>query len=567
MYILLALSLLAMAASSLSHPVKDAPYTNPILGGWHSDPSCIYVADHDTSFCVTSTFIAFPGLPIYASKDLQNWKHVSNVFNRPSQIPSLADTVGQQGGIYAPTLRYHGGKFYLVVSFLGPETIGLVFTSTNPFDDNSWSEPIQFPVLGIDPDLFWDDDGTLYVTSSDNGIRSYSLDLNTGTTGPVSTLWNGTGGVYPEGPHLYRKDGYYYLMIAEGGTELGHAETMARSKHRTGPWEPCPSNPLLSNKGTTQYFQTVGHADLFQDGAGNWWAAALSTRSGPDWANYPMGRETVLVPATWDEGEWPVLQPVRGRMRGPLPRADRGGLEGKGRGVFAGSPDRVDFRPGESLPAHFLYWRFPKDGMFSVSPRGHPNTLRVNPSFHNLTGGEDWKASDGISLVMRRQTDTLFTYGVDVEFAPKVDDEEAGVTLFLTQDQHVDLGIVLLRTEGKTSLSFRFRATGKGNFKGTLETEVVPVPREWKHESIRLEIQAVSDTKYTFSAAAGEKRKVIGSVDSLVVSGDTGRFTGTLVGAYATSNGGKGTTPAYFSKWRYQGQGQKIDHDVIVRAD
>lgn len=586
----LAITLMAMAASSLSHPLKDSPYTNPILGGWHSDPSCIYVADHDTTFCVTSTFIAFPGLPVYATKDLQNWKHISNVFNRPSQIPSLAQTVGQQGGIYAPTLRYHDGKFYLIVTFLGPTDLGLVFTSSDPFRDDAWSEPLHFKVLGIDPDIFWDDDGTVYVTSSDNGIKSYSLDLETGATGPVSILWNGTGGVYPEGPHLYRKDGYYYLMIAEGGTELNHAETLARSKHRTGPWEPYPSNPLLSNRNTTQYFQTVGHADLFRDGHGNWWAAALSTRSGPDWVNYPMGRETVLVPATWEEGEWPVLQPVRGKMRGPLPRENRASLERKGAGAWVGAPDVVDFTPGSTIPLHFLYWRFPKEDTYTVSPRGHSNTLRVKPSFYNLTGGADFQPSDGTSLIMRTQTDTLFTYGVDVTFSPEKADEEAGVTLFLTQDQHVDLGIVLLQTDKDTALSFRLRPTGRGNFKGPLETQIVPVPREWTHGPIRLEIQAVSDTEYTFSAAPARshgQRRVIGSVDSLVVSGDTGRFTGefphpihsgsgmcillnmaewigTLVGAYATSNGGEGSTPAYFGKWRYKGQGQKIDHDVVV---
>ncbi|KAH8427447.1 glycoside hydrolase family 43 protein [Aspergillus melleus] len=568
----LAITVMAMAASSLARPLKDTPYTNPILGGWHSDPSCIYVADHDTTFCVTSTFIAFPGLPIYASKDLQNWKHVSNVFNRASQIPSLAETTDQQGGIYAPTLRYHDGKFYLIVSFLGPQVKGLVFSTKDPFRDDAWSEPLEFAVRGIDPDIFWDDDGTVYVTSADNNrIQSYSLDLETGATGPISYLWNGTGGVYPEGPHLYRKDGYYYLMIAEGGTELGHRETMARSKHRTGPWEPCPANPLLSNKNTTEYFQTVGHADLFQDGHGNWWAVALSTRSGPEWVNYPMGRETVLVPATWEKGQWPVIRPVRGQMRGPLPRSDRASLQGKGiagGGAFAGDPDKVDFVPGSSLPPHFLYWRFPKDDVFTVSPHGHHNSLRVKPSFHNITGDAGFQPSDGTSLILRRQTDTLFSYGVDVSFSPRARDEEAGVTLFLTQHQHVDLGIVLLKTdEGKDSLAFRFRPTGRGNFDGPLSTEIVPVPGDWKGGRIRLEIQAVSDLRYIFSAApAGSagKKEVIGEVDSLVVSGDTGRFTGTLVGAYATSNGGKGSTDAYFSKWRYKGEGQKIDHDVIV---
>lgn len=242
-----------------------------------------------------------------------------------------------------------------------------------------------------------------------------------------------------------------------------------------------------------------------------------------------MGRETVLVPASWEEGHWPAIQPVRGRMRGPLPRPDRVGLVGKGEGAFAGEPDHVDFVPGSSIPSHFLYWRFPKEDSFVVSPRGHPNSLRIKPSFHNITGDNGFQPSDGISLIARRQTDTLFTSGMDIAFAPQKIDEEAGVTLFLTQHQHVDLGIVLLKTDQGTSLSFRFRPTGRGNYEGPLSTKVVPVPGDWKDGSIRLEIQAVRDTQYTFSAAPARspaQKMMVGHVDSLVMSGDTGRFTG-----------------------------------------
>ncbi|KAE8165908.1 glycosyl hydrolase [Aspergillus tamarii] len=548
-------SFLILATSALCYPTGVSPYTNPILPGWHSDPSCTYVKEEDTIFCVTSTFIAFPGLPIYATKDLQNWKQVSNVFNRPSQIPSLSDTTDQQGGIYAPTLRYHDGTFYVIVSFLGPEIKGLVFTSSDPYSDAAWSEPLEFSVRGIDPDIFWDDDGTVYVTSADDArIQHYSLDLQTGETGPVNYLWNGTGGASPEGPHLYRKDDFYYLMIAEGGTELNHAETMVRSKNRTGPWELCPHNPILTNRNTTQYFQTVGHADLFQDGTGNWWAVALSTRSGPEWKNYPMGRETVLAPATWDEGEWPVVQPVRGQMQGPLPQENKGAI--KGDGCFVNEPDHVTFAPGDSIPSHFLYWRYPKTSDFVVSPQDHPNTLRLTPSPYNITGNASFTPDQGITLLTRRQTDTLFTYSVDIAFDPQVPGEEAGVTVFLTQEQHIDLGLVSLASRnGTSSPAFRLRVEGHGNYEGSLPGNIVPVPEGWRGEPIQFQVQAVSDTQYEFSVASARtpaQRAVVGYADSRIVSGDTGRFTGTLVGVYATSNGGSGTTNAYISNWRYE---------------
>lgn len=160
---------------------------------------------------------------------------------------------------------------------------------------------------------------------SSPGIWLNTIDLDTGELGgSFLDIWNGTGGEAPEGPHIYYKDGYYYLMIAEGGTGLNHMETIARSKTISGPYEPNPANPILTNANTSAYFQTVGHADLFQDASGNWWGAALSTRSGPEYVTYPMGRETVLSAVTWKEGEWPVWTNVSGTESGwDMPPVDK----------------------------------------------------------------------------------------------------------------------------------------------------------------------------------------------------------------------------------------------------
>lgn len=515
------LQVIAIVGATLAS--ADRTYTNPILPGWHSDPSCVYVPEQETFFCVASTFIAFPGLPLYASKDVQSWELASNIFNRPSQIPDTADTEGQQGGIYAPTLRYRNGTFYLIVSNLGPSIKGLVFTSTDPYDDTAWSDPLVFPVHGIDPDIFWDDDGQVYVTSADDSrIQHYSLDLATGEIGPVTYLWNGTGGASPEGPHLYRRDGYYYLLIAEGGTETNHAVTMARSKSRTGPWEPCPYNPVLTNRNTTQYFQTVGHADLFQDGSGNWWGVALSTRSGPEWLNYPMGRETILTSGTWEEKGWPVLQPVRGVMRGPLPprsKAERPINE----------PEHVTFPPGSDIPKHLVYWRLPEESSYAVSPKGHPNTLRLKPSVY----GPSYNASsvtDPITFIARRQTDTLFAFSVDLEFAPRSPNVEAGVSLFLTQEQHVDLSIVHVpRLSSGSARILQLKTYGRGNYDGPLHNVTMDVPRHWGNKTVSLNVEAVDDETYLFSASLASKpgdNIQVGTSDARVVSGDTGRFTG-----------------------------------------
>lgn len=544
------LPLLLLPILSLSSQIQ-ATYTNPILPGWHSDPSCTRA--NDTIFCTTSTFLAYPGFPIYASKDLLHWQQASNAFNRESQIPVLHDIPSSTttGGNFAPTLRYRNGVFYLITTFFVQiddqvELKGLVFRSTDPWSDDAWSRPVEFPVVGIDPDIFWDDhdhddtpsgDELVYVTSTDSHqIQHYTLNLTTGQTGPPTPLWNGTGGHNPEGSHLYKKDNYYYLLLAEGGTELGHSSTVARSQSRTGPWEASPHNPLLTNRNTTQFFQTVGHADLFADAQGRWWAVALGTRSGPEWRVYPMGRETVLTPVEWGEDGWPVARAVRGVMDEDLPNTDR-----EGKGGYVDDPDEVDFEPRSAIPKHFVHWRYPKKDAFAVSAAdsGHANTLRLTPSVSNLTGNASASSGeDGITFIARRQTDTLFTYSVDLQFNPKTVHEEAGVTVFLTQAQHIDLGIISLPSpsQGNPELSIRFRVQGRGNLKGPLpEPKTTPIPGSWKESTIRLQIQAVNTTHYAFSASPasssgqGQDRIVLGYAEAAIVSGGTGPYTGECI--------------------------------------
>ncbi|RAO67419.1 uncharacterized protein BHQ10_003431 [Talaromyces amestolkiae] len=562
------------AALASSH---NSTYTNPILPGWHSDPSCLFVAEeNNTFFCTTSSFLTFPGIPIYASQDLRHWKLVSNVFTRPEQVPEIANSTSQtqQDGLWASTIRYRNGKFYLVTSYASTYpsfkvVSGFLFTSTNVYSDDSWTDPVRFAIRDIDPDLFWDDDGTAYISRA--GIVQQTIDLKTGVLGPETKIWGGTGSATPEGPHIYKRDGWYYLMISEGGTELNHRVTIARSKKVSGPYEGYSGNPILTNSNTTEYFQTVGHADLFQDGDGNWWGSALATRSGPAWRVYPMGRETVLFAVTWEEGEWPILEPVQGQMTGwRLPRPSKGeGIPGKG--AYVDAPDRITFGPGTSIPRHFLYWRIPKEGSFTVSPPESPHSLRLLPSSQNITGtgipGVDVNETD-ITLITRRQSHTYFTYSVDITYAPTEAGEEAGVTIFLTQDQHIDLGIVLLSSGGNLVPHVRFQTTLLNDL-DTLATQNVTVPGtvvaplpslSSKEIRARLQVQAKDDTHYILSATLHEDKQFefTQTVEAVLVSGGTGRFTGTLLGAYATSNEGSGSTPAYITQWQYEGQGQKI---------
>ncbi|KAJ9149386.1 Glycoside hydrolase family 43 protein [Pleurostoma richardsiae] len=568
----LALGQVASLSGSL-----NSTYYNPILPGWHSDPSCTQV--DGTFFCVTSTFISFPGLPIYASKDLTDWKLISHAWNRDSQLPGASwNTTGQQQGMYAATIRHHDSVFYVICEYLmDAGNLGVVFSAADPFDDGAWSDPVIFHPTSIDPDLFWDDDGKVYAALQ--GITLHELDLETGELSePGVSIWNGTGGVWPEGPHIYKKDGWYYLMIAEGGTELDHSITIARSRKITGPYEAYAGNPILTNRGTQEYFQTVGHGDLFQNADGNWWGVSLATRSGPDWEVYPMGRETVLFPVTWEEGDWPVLQPVRGKMSGwTLPPTSRALA---GNGPFNSDPDVYDFETDTAIPRNLVHWRVPREGAFSTTAKG----LQIVPSRNNLTGTPlseetiELSGQRGLAFIGRRQTDTLFTFSVDLSFNPEAVGQEAGVTVFLTQVNHIDLGVVLLParcSKGKkrgpaNQLSFRFRAEGTGT---PPAPNIVPVPTGWADGPIRLEIQTVNATHYSLAvmpASNPNAKLIVGSASAGLVSGGNGSFVGSLVGAYATCNGaGTGLDcpeggNAYFKRWRYAGAAQYISETELI---
>lgn len=568
---------------------SNTTYTNPIIPGWHSDPSCVFVPELDnTTFCTTSSFMMFPGNPIYASRDLIHWELASNALSRVAQLPTIRtatnvlDTPGapQLGGMFANTLRYHSGKFYLISTWANADA-GLpsfvLNTATDPYNDDSWTDllyvetPVAQKGFTIDPDIFFDDDGKVIVAGSGSPIIACYLDLATGKTSEPWPLWNGTGGSSPEGPHIYKRDGYYYLLIAEGGTQIGHAATVARSKSLNGTWESSPHNPLVSNKNTAQYFQTVGHADLFQDADKNWWGVALTTRGGPVLYNesiFPMGRETALYPVSWPKNGWPVADQVRGQMSGPLP-STQPAKSLPGIGPVVGKAEKVDFKSGSSIPNDWLFYRAPfDDRSFQISPKGHPNTLQIVSSRANLTSDASFNASlEGVNAVFRRQEHTFFNYTVHLQpcFGQNVGDE-LGVSNFLNQFQHVDVGIVYLQVNGALQAHFRFRAN---SIRAPMPREIItPVPKAWLQDTIRVRISPDSESQYSFYVASAgrlEDERLLASYSTALLSGD-GAGTGGLFGVYATTNGGGKSFNGYISKWRYTPVAQKVDYNVVLPA-
>jgi len=563
-------------ASTSTSTSTNVTFTNPVIPGSNPDPSCIFADDLSggTFLCVTSSFLSFPGMPIHASKDLINWRLTGHVFNRPEQYPSFGNITNQQFGVYAPTLRYHDGVFYVTTTIFGksefPYLDNVVFHTTDPFDDASWGLPVSTGGMTYDNSLFWDKDSNMYSHgASGYGITQCSLQKDPyGQLEDCPTIWNGTGGVAPEGPHMYLINGTYYLMIAEGGdapkAPTKHHESIARSDSINGPFVPNPSNPLISSVNTTEYITGPGHADIFQDAEGNWWGMALATRSGSEFETFPMGRETVLFPVSWDANGWPVFSQVRGVMSGPLPPRNR---EAPGIGPMLDDSDYEDFKPNSTIPKHFAYWRLPVPEDYTVSPPSRPNTLRLTPSVHNLTSNTKDGPDLSRTFISRRQTDTLFTYSVDIslENINQTSQAEAGVFLFVTQEQHVSLS---LHSQDGTS-SLRFRLESK-NSNTSSPYSVQPLSSHWTKFPIRFEIRAINITHFTFSAGVVDNPYSVPlqTIATAPGSAISGGYTGAFVGAFATTNGEeKRGWAAYLSRWRYLPQGQYLGDGQWVYRD
>ena len=308
---------------------------NPILSGCYPDPSVTRVGGD--YYLVTSTFEYFPGLPVFHSTDLEHWTQLGHAVDRPTQLDLSA--VPSSGGLFAPTIRHHDGVFYLACTLVGGlgRTGHFVLTATDPA--GPWSDPAWLDgAEGIDPSLFFDDDGRAWLAATrpahhprwhdQTEVWLREFDPVTSTlVGDEHVLWNGAllGAVWAEGPHLYRRDGWYYLLASEGGTEANHAVSVARSRSVTGPYTGDPANPVLThrNLGPGHPVTNVGHADLVETPDGGWAAVLLASR-GPD---SPLGRESFVVPVEWHDG-WPVFAPGVGQVVLDEPAAPRRGMPG-----------------------------------------------------------------------------------------------------------------------------------------------------------------------------------------------------------------------------------------------
>ena len=280
-------------------------YQNPIIKGFYPDPSVCAANGH--FYLVSSSFQFFPGVPLFESVDLVNWTQIGHVLTRKSQV--MLEDINSSGGVFAPTIRFYKGRFYMVTNNNTTQENFYVYT-----DDihGEWSDPIVVDQGGIDPSLYFEDDRCFFISNGndENGkgcVMQCEIEVATGRKLSESRpIWSGSGGRYLESPHMYKIGDYYYLMAAEGGTEYGHMVTYARAENIWGPFENYPQNPVLTNRNKAPFIiQGIGHGDLIQNHDGNWYIVTLGFRQIGVWQPYHhLGREVFLTPITFHEDGW-----------------------------------------------------------------------------------------------------------------------------------------------------------------------------------------------------------------------------------------------------------------------
>lgn len=401
-------------------------YCNPVIRGFYPDPS---ICKKDgTYYLVCSSFQYFPGVPLFESKDLINWKQLGYVLDREKQLPLKG--AGSAGGIYAPTIRCHNGRFYMV-------TTNVAFGHFYVWTDNiygSWSDPIWVAQEGIDPSLYFEEDRAYFMSNGNDDsdravVLQCEIDIETGAKLTDSqVIWYGAGGRYLESPHLYRIKDHYYLMAAEGGTEYGHMVVYARGDTPYGPFENYKKNPVLTNRNLGGYLiQGVGHGDLISDERGNWWMVHLAFRQIDKWQTYHhLGREVCLVPITFDEEGW-----FHAGEAGITP--ERIQTDRISENVIQEKIEPCNFN-GDDWQKLWCYIRNPKIENYSSKT----GSLALRGTTVTLSSEEESPTFFGI-----RQREMSGQVSVSVEVASG----EAGISIYMDEHHHYDFALVREKSE------------------------------------------------------------------------------------------------------------------------
>jgi len=507
---------------------------NPVLPGCYPDPSiCRVGSDY---YLVNSTFEYFPGLPVFHSTDLVHWSPIGHVITRADQLDYSG--IASSGGLYAPTIRHHDGLFWLVCTIVYPDQPdrpgNFLVTATDPA--GPWSDPIWLGTAGIDPSIFFDDDGRIWFhgtrlalqpqwhDQTEVWVREYDP-VARRLIGEETVIWRGAqlGVVWAEGPHLYKVDGRYYLMTAEAGTEIHHCVCIMRADSVTGPYEGNRANPVMTHRHLGSKVDVVGagHADLVQAEDGSWWAVLLAMRIYGGY-HYPLGRETFLVPVTWEDG-WPVFAPGVGRIPPTVevPFADDAPL-GVAQGAIGGVVCPDDPR--------WNTLRGPADGFATVNG----TSVRLRPTADTLSD----PGTPAFLGIRQQHRNADFRVDLSPELTAG---QEAGLVIRQGERDHVRLGI-RPAASGYTITAVQRRAGAESPL-GSASIG---------HGPLQLGVIARGRDYALTCTPSGADEIVVGHADASTLDTiATGGFLGLWLGVYIQTDGQPGTGSVTADKVEY----------------
>ncbi|OUU11967.1 MAG: glycoside hydrolase 43 family protein [Verrucomicrobia bacterium TMED40] len=506
--------------------------TNPILPGFNPDPSICRVGDD--YYIATSTFEWFPGVQIHHSKDLVHWELIGQALNEKRMLDLQG--VPSSGGVWAPALSHADGQFYLCYTVVHQHEAATKdtpnFLTTAPSIDGPWSDPVFINSSGFDPSLFHDIDGKKYWLNMvwdhrpDNhpfyGIILQEYDPQSKSlTGKPELIFKGSSLGLTEGPHLYQRNGFYYLLTAEGGTEYEHAVTLARSHDLRGPFELHPQNPILTSSGKPELaLQKAGHASLVETQGGEWYMPHLCGRPLPGTKRCNLGRETAIQKVEWRADDWLYLA---GGENDPKPQVPAPQLKPQ---------------PFPKLPE-----RLPFDSPHYATPRGPSSSVVRGSNGLTLTGRESLESNFEQAMLARRLTQHRATATTKISFHPQSFQQMAGIAAyyntFLFHYLH-------LSHDEEQGLCLQIHSCDDGKSSFPLGSEIIPVSTG--ELFLRATFEDLS-LQFFFSEDGETFQKAGPALDASVLSDDHGEhwgFTGTFVALACQDLTGAGQ-PAHFS--------------------
>jgi xylan 1,4-beta-xylosidase len=530
---------------------QSTTLVNPILTGFYPDPSIVQVkSDY---YLINSTFSYFPGIPVFHSKDLKNWKQIGNVIDRVSQMDFMGERMTR--GLFAPAISYYNGTFYVTCTDIDHDG-NFVVTAKNPA--GPWSNPVRIPqVRGIDPSLFFDENGKCYIVynsdapdnkplySGHRTIRMYEFDpISLKVIGEEKQLVNGgvdlsKKPVWIEGPHIMKRNGWYYLYAAEGGTSVNHSEVVFRSKDVWGPYVPYEKNPILTQRDLPadrkNPVTSTGHAQFVDGPDGKTYSIFLAVRP-YEGDYYNTGRETFIAPVEWVDG-WPVINPSHKEVQYQYPVnykevKQKEALPQSGNFSYTLSFDK-------QLDPSLLFMRKPDSTAFALS-KEKGLTLKLKPETIMDFGSP--------SFIGKRQQHLYNTVETSLAFTPADSNEVAGLVIFQSESNFYFVGKSL--KDGKEVLRL-FKGIPRSK---QMET-ITEVPVDSKNQKLHLRIQALGDSYSFFYSSDNKEWKLLkDKVDAKFVSTRTaGGFVGCIYGMYATSSGKNSSNTASFGFLKYTG--------------